>query len=386
MAKKIYTVQFRQNFIETWRRSTATFLEHCERYGVSRQTGYDWLERVHLGGLEGLETRSSAPRHCPHATSNKVAEFVIAARKLHPTWGPRKLGPWISARHPNVELPAASTMGEILKRAGLVPPRKRRKRTPRYSEPFCAVEAPNDVWTADFKGQFHTRDGRLCYPLTLVDCYSRYLLRCDAYLAPDADSRASFEAAFVEFGLPRAIRTDNGTPFAVSRAPAALSTLSVWWIRLGIMPERITPASPWENGRHERMHRTMKEEATQPPQANRNVQQRVFNSFRHEFNHERPHEALGQKPPATAYSKSTRVYPRKLPELVYPDGYELRRVSNGGVIGWRNHRPFISNALNHEVVGLKQTSEATWEVYFGPIFLGTLSAERPDLGLIRVPD
>jgi transposase InsO family protein len=312
---------------------------------------------------------------------------VIAARKMHPSWGPRKLGPWILTRKPGVELPAASTMGDILKRAGLVPPRKRRKRTPGInSEPFVGVEAPNDVWTADFKGQFHTRDGLLCYPLTLVDSYSRFLLRCDAFGAPDGSARASFEAAFIEYGLPRAIRSDNGTPFAVSRAPAGLSTLSVWWIRLGIMPERIAPASPWENGRHERVHRTMKEEATEPPQANRRVQQRVFNAFREEFNQERPHEALGQKPPATAYNKSSRPYPKKLPELAYPDDYELRRVNNSGSIGWHGRLLFVSNALNYETVGLKQTSELTWEVYFGPILLGTLSSQRLDLGLIRAPD
>lgn len=386
MAKKIYTVRFRQDFIEAWTRSTATFIEHCERFGVSRQSGYDWLEKVRLGGFEGLETKSSAPHECPHATSDEIAELVIAARKMHPTWGPRKLGPWLLGKKPDVKLPAASTMGGILKRAGLVSPRKRRKRTPRYSEPFVAVEAPNDVWTADFKGQFHTRDGLLCYPLTIADCYSRFLLRCDAYKSPDASARASFESAFIEFGLPRAIRTDNGTPFAVSRAPAGISALSVWWVRLGIVPERITPASPWENGRHERMHRTLKEETTQPPQANRNVQQRVFNAFRHEFNHERPHESLGQKPPVTAYNKSSRAYPTKLPELVYPDDYELRRVSNGGNISWLGRRLFVSNSLMHEVVGLKQTTEFTWELYFGPILLGTLSSERPELGLIRVPD
>jgi transposase InsO family protein len=383
--KKIFTARFRQDFIDAWSRSTATFLEHCERFGVSRQSGYDWLEKVRDGGFAGLETKSSAPHSCPHATNDDVVELVLAARKLHPTWGPRKLGPWILTKKPNVELPASSTMGDILKRAGLVPPRKRRKRTPRYSEPFIAVEAPNDVWTADFKGQFRTRDGALCYPLTLADCYSRFLLRCDAYLSPGAEARKSFESAFKEFGLPRAIRTDNGTPF-VGRAPVAVSTLSVWWIHLGIMPERITPASPWENGRHERMHRTLKEEATEPPQANRQVQQRVFNAFREEFNHERPHEAHGQKPPASAYNKSNRAYPTKLPEIEYPDEFELRCVTNSGVISWRGRRVFVSNALNREVVGLKQTSEITWEMYFGPILLGTLSSERPDLGLIRVPD
>ena len=386
MAKKIYTLRFRQEFIESWRGSTGTFLDHCGRWGVSRETGYDWLERVEVGGFEGLAAKSSAPHECPHATASDIVELVLAARKLHPTWGPRKLGPWIRARQPKASLPAPSTMGEILKRAGLVPERRRRKRTPRYSEPFSAVEAPNDVWTTDFKGQFATRDGALCYPLTIADAHSRFLIRCDAYRSPDASSKASFESAFAEFGLPRAIRSDNGTPFVGSRAPAGLSVLSVWWIRLGIVPERIAPASPWENGRHERMHRTLKEEATKPPQANHNVQQRAFNAFRHEFNHERPHESLGQKPPVTAYNKSSRPYPKKLPEIEYPDGYELRSVSPDGHFRWRGRSCWLTSTLAGEVIGLKPVSDVVVEVYFGPILLGTLHYDRPKLGLVRVPD
>lgn len=384
MAKKIYTVRFRQEFIETWSRSTCTFVEHCERWGVTRQTGYDWLDRVQEGGFEALETKSSAPHDCPHATPARIVEHLIAARKLHPTWGPRKLGPWLLTRHPELELPVASTMGDILKRAGLVPQRRRRQRMPRYSEPFSAVEAPNDVWTTDFKGQFHTRDRKLCYPLTIADAHSRFLIRCDAYLSPDASSKASFVSAFEEYGLPRAMRSDNGTPFAASRSPAGLSTLSVWLVRLGIVPERIAPASPWENGRHERMHRTLKAEATQPPQANRNVQQRVFNAFRYEYNHERPHESLGQKPPVSAYNSSSRPYPRKLPDIEYPDDFELRSVSNDGHFGWRGRRIWLSTSLGGEVVGLKPTSDRIYEVYFGPILLGTLHEDRPKLGLVKV--
>lgn len=385
MAKKIYTLKFRQDFVKGWTQYEGSFLEHCDRWGVSRQSGYDWLDKVESGGLEALETKSSAPHTCPHETSDEFVELVIAARRLHPTWGPRKLRPWLLTRHPKAELPAPSTMGEILKRAGLVPQRRRRQRTPRYSAPFSAVEAPNDVWTADFKGQFRTRDGLSCYPLTIVDAYSRFLIRCDGYPSPDAAAKASFESAFIEYGLPRAIRSDNGTPFVGSRSPAGLSTLSVWWIRLGITPERIMPASPWENGRHERMHRTLKAEATQPPQANRRVQQRVFNAFRDEYNHERPHEALGQTTPATTFNKSSRPYPKKLPELQYPEDYELRKLTSCGHFRWRGQVVWISTTLAGEVVGLKPVSDAVVEVYFGPILLGTLHADRPKLGLVRVP-
>lgn len=384
MAKKIYTVRFRQEFVEAWTKYTGAFLDHCTRWGVSRQSGYDWLDKVHRGGFDALNTMSSAPHHCPHATPDDIVNLVIAARKLHPTWGPRKLGPWLLGRTPGIELPAPSTMGEILKRSGLVPKRRRRQRTPAYSAPFADVAAPNDVWTADFKGQFPTRDGRLCYPLTIADSFSRFLLRCDAYLSPDASSKASFESAFREYGLPRAIRTDNGAPFA-STAPAGLSTLSVWWIRLGVTPERIAPASPWENGRHERMHRTLKADVTAPPQANRQVQQRAFDAYRHEYNHERPHESLGQKPPAGSYNRSSRPYPKRLPDLEYPDAYVLRTVAASGHFKWKGRQIWLTSTLAGEVIGLKWISSDVLEVYFGPILLGTLHDDRPGAGLVRVP-
>lgn len=384
MAKRSYTAGFRRDFIQAWSRFTGIFLEHCIRWGVSRQTGYDWVTRWEAHGDEGMETRSSAPHQCPHAVADDIVQHVLAARKLHPTWGPRKLRPWLLAQTPSLTLPAPSTMGEILKRAGMVPTRRRRQRVPRYSEPFSTVQAPNDVWTVDFKGQFHTRDGKPCYPLTIADAHSRFLIRCDAYLAPDASCKDSFVSAFEEYGLPLAIRSDNGTPFVGSRSPAGLSTLSVWFVRLGIVHERIALGSPWENGRHERMHRTLKEEATEPPQANRNVQQRQFNRFRHEFNHERPHESLGQRPPATAYNSSARSYPKRLLELEYPDDFELRSVSASGHIGWRGKHIWLSSTLGGQLVGLKPISDDAYEVYFGPILLGTLYDRCLHVGLVKV--
>lgn len=383
MTKTIYPVEFRRKFVQGWASHNGTFEEYCLLFGISRETGYEWRARFDAHGTVGLETLSSAPHSCPQETPIGVQEFVIAARKLHPTWGPRTLRPWLEAAYPQVELPAPSTIGEILKRNGLVHPRKRRRYTEPFTKPFAKCAAPNDTWTVDFKGQFRTGDGQLCYPLTLMDAFSRYLLRCDGYLSPtEENARKSFVAAFREHGMPEVIRSDNGTPFA-STAPGGLSRLSIWWIHLGIRPERITPGKPAENGRHERMHRTLKAEATKPPRANLDAQQRQFNRFQREFNDDRPHHALGFTPPATHYAPSPRPYPRRLPEIHYSDQHELRLVDNGGHFKWRNVRIFASQALSREVIGLLPISEEVTEVFFGPILLGTLSHRRPELGLIR---
>lgn len=387
MAKRTYTRLFRQQFVETWflTRDETTFSDHCVRFSVSRQTAYEWLSRFDDDGADGLEAKPSAPGRCPHATDDRTVELIVEAREAHPTWGPKKLRAWLEEQCPSaIDLPAPSTMGSILKRAGLVPTRKRRHRVARYASPFLHVRAPNDVWTTDFKGHFRTRDRLLCYPLTLADCHSRYLLRCDAYASPDAAVWRSFEAAFIEYGMPSAIRSDNGLPFASSATPGGLSRLSVWWLRLGILPERIAPGSPWENGRHERMHRTLKAEATEPPQANRKQQQRAFDTFRREFNQDRPHEALGQRPPRTLYAHSKRAYPRKLPEWEYPGSYQLRRITTTGMLQVDGRRILVSPLLQHQVVGLKQVAEQAWKLYAGRLLLGTVDGTRRNLRLLPV--
>jgi len=383
--RKIYTPRFREEFVDGWSAYDGTFVDYCAMRGVSRETGYEWLERFKREGLVGLHAKSSAPHVCPHATPQEVQELIVAARRVKKHWGARKLRPWIAAQHPDIELPAASTMTEIMRRFGLTQTRRRRKRTPPYTQPFAAIMAANDVWSIDFKGQFRTSDGQWCYPLTLTDNYSRYLLRCDAYdSTSERGARKSCELAFREFGLPWVIRSDNGTPFA-STASGGLSHLSAWWVRLGILPERIPPASPAQNGRHERMHRTLKAEAADPPRATKPLQQRAFNAFRREYNEERPHESLGQMPPSTRYVKSTRPFPRKLPEVSYPDSYELRRVGYSGHIKWRNRTVYITEVLTGEVVGLTLVDDELWDVYFGPIRLGALNMRRLDLGLLRPP-
>lgn len=387
MSKKTYTMLFRQQFVGKWfqTRHEWTFIEHCDRFGVPRPTGYEWLHRYRVFGENGLGDRSSAPRSSPHATKADIVELILDARRAHPRWGPRKLKAWLEDSAPwQLELPAPSTIGDILKRAGLIATKKRRSKPNRYATPYTEANAPNDVWTTDFKGHFRLLDGQYCYPLTLVDSFSRYLLRCDAYASSSGSCRRSFEKAFIEHGLPRVIRSDNGAPFASAQSLAGLSRLSVWWVRLGILPERIKPASPWENGSHERMHRTLEQEATDPPQANRRRQQKSFDMFKREFNEERPHEALGMKPPAKFYASSPRSYPSKLVDLEYPNGHLLRRVSAIGVISWEGHRVFLSSVLAEQVVGLQQVTDAVWHLRFGPLLLGALDASKPELGVIQV--
>ena len=362
-----YPIKFREKFIQDMLDYEGTFREYCSRFGISHETGYDWRRRFEAEGKAGLEPRLSTPLTLPHATSMVVEELLIAARRRHPSWGPRKLKSWLLKRHPSVELPASSTIGDILKRAGMVTPRRRRRRGYPSPTPFAPCDAPNDVWTIDFKGQFRTQDGVSCYPLTLADGFSRYLLRCDGYAHPTEDvARRSLEAAFREYGLPRVIHSDNGTPFS-SRSLGGLSRLSVWWVHLGIVPERSKPARPSDNGRHERMHRTLKAEATVPPQAHLGAQQRVFDAFRQEYNEIRPHEALGQEPPASCYSASPRPYPRRLPEIEYSHQHEVRTVSPSGHVKWAGKPLFLSSMLAGEAIGFLQVHDGIWRVYLGPV-------------------
>ena len=386
MPKTTYPPVFREKFIRGLADYDGSFRDYCATFGVSHETGYSWLERYEDTGLEGLEPRSSAPLSCPHATPMAIQEVLIASRKAHPSWGPRKLKAWLEKTYPKVgPLPAPSTIGDVLKRAGMVLPRRRRRHAYPSARPFVPAGAPNDVWTIDFKGQFRTADEKLCYPLTLADAFSRFLLRCDAYLGPTEEvTRQTMVSAFREYGLPRVIHSDNGTPFA-STAPGGLSRLSVWFVRLGILPERSAPGRPADNGRHERMHRTLKAEATKPVRANLGAQQRVFNAFRNEYNEQRPHEALGQIPPAAFYTPSPRPYPRRLPELEYPLPFELRLMDHGGHFKLLGRAIFVSEVLAREVVGLVQSADGIWEVYFGPVPLGSVSAARLDLGLMRPP-
>ncbi len=360
----------RLDFVEDFARGLYTMSELCAHYAISRRVGYKWLQRYRVLGPDGLADQRRTPHRSPTRTAPDVVAVLVAARRAHPTWGPRKLLPYLARRHPDGAWPVASTVGELLKRAGLVRGRRRRRPVGHPGRPTSAIDAPNAVWTADFKGQFRTGDGHYCYPLTVADAYSRYLLGCQGLAHPTtALTRAVFERVFREYGLPERIRTDNGAPFATC-ALGRLSQLSAWWIRLGITPELIEPAHPEQNGRHERMHKTLKREATRPAAATLGAQQRRFTTFRTEFNTERPHEALGQQPPATVYTPSPRPYPRRLPPLEYPAHFEVRLVSANGGIRWHSGWVNCSHVLCWEYVGFEEVEDGIWALYFGPVLLG----------------
>ncbi len=357
-------VEKRTRFVLEYERGLWTMTDLCAIYGIARETGYYWLRRYQQGGLEALQDRGRAPERHPNQTPERIERAVLELRREHMSWGPRKLKRVLEREAPQRAWPAASTIGALLAREGLVVPRKKRRRTPPYTEPFAAADAPNRVWCADFKGWFETQDGERIDPLTITDACSRYLLRCQQVEKTNGEQvQAIFEAAFRECGLPGAIRTDNGPPFA-SRAIAGLSRLAVWWMKLGIVPERIAAGHPEQNGRHERMHRTLKQETASPPAANRRAQQRAFDRFRREYNEERPHEALAMQTPASAYTPSERRYPPRVPEPEYGSAMQVRRVDVRGAFSWKRQHVFVSETLDGESIGLLPLDDRVYTVYF----------------------
>jgi transposase InsO family protein len=347
-----------------------TMAELCRAYGVSRPTGYKWVERYQRGSWEALQSESRAPEHHWNETPESVREAVLAMRRRYPHWGAPKIKEKLRQADEKVRWPAESTIGEILRREGLTVPRRRRRRTPPYEQALVRGEHPNGVWCADFKGWFRTRDGERCDPLTISDLESRYLLRCQLVKDTGTGSvRSQFEATFREYGLPEAIRTDNGAPFA-SRGIGGLSQLSVWWIRLGIRPERIEPGQPQQNGQHERIHRTMKAEGTQRPESTRPRQQAVLDEFRQRYNEERPHEALDMRCPAQVYERSGREYPARVPPVDYPARWTVRQVQGNGVFFWKGGQVFLGEALQYEPVGFEAVDDRRWNVYYRTVLLG----------------
>jgi transposase InsO family protein len=307
--------------------------------------------------------RSHAALHCPHRTEAGVREAIISLRRRFPHLGPRKLLPILERQAPETCWPAASTIGDILKRAGLITPAKRRRPALDQRRSVTVVMAANEEWAADFKGWFRTRDGCRVDPLTITDGYTRFLIEVRIVPPTIEGSQAVFGAAFRRHGLPLAIRCDNGAPFGSSGA-GGLTRLSAWWLKLGIEPHFIHPASPQENGRHERMHRTLKAQTSCPPAANAAAQQRRFDAFRLHYNEERPHEALGQRPPHEVYTPSRRAMPDRIEEPWYDADHQVRRVRSSGEIIWKGERTYISEALVGEPIGIAELETGDHVVRF----------------------
>jgi putative transposase len=357
-------------FIADYLRETFSVTELCDMYMVSRKTAYKWIDRYLRQGPAGLEDRSRKPRNSPNRIPEHIEAALLQARARHPSWGAKKLLPHLAKRFPNEQLPVESTVFEILGRHGMLARKRQRRRIGHPGAPSNTMLAPNDVWCADFKGQFKTADGRYCYPLTVTDGFSRYLLGCQALHSTAVDgAKPVFTRLFNEFGLPKRIRTDNGVPFATNSL-ARLSSLSAWWVRLGVMPELIEPGKPQQNGRHERMHRTLKAETTRPPAGNLQAQQRKFNRFQSEYNTERPHEALDMQTPQALYNPSPREMPNRLAPLEYPDRFEVRYVSGNGGVRWNGRWLCVSIVCVGEYVGFEEIDDGLWIVYYGPVKLG----------------
>ena len=374
--KETCTVEQRNAFVHDVLMATGSKADLCRRYGISRPTGDKWLKRFEELGVSGLSDRSSAPQSHPNRIPQELMEIVLNLRREHRSWGPRKLLAYLEHRYERVQWPAHSTISEALQDAGLSHSRRRVRRTPPYTQPFAGYDRPNAVWCADFKGWFNTGDGRCCHPLTISDGFSRYLLRCHAMdNQRGRDVWKVFESAFKEHGLPDAIRTDNGSPFA-SCGIGGLSRLSIGWLKLGIIPERIEPGKPQQNGRHERMHLTLKQETTQPPEATLNGQQRRFDHFQQEYNTIRPHEALDQRPPSEFYTRSVRTYPRQTPPVEYGDDMEVRTVQSNGILYWRKRRLYVGESLRRERVGLQCLADGTWLIYFSRLAIGVLDERQ----------
>lgn len=349
-------------FVFEYERDEQTMRDLCAGFGISRETGYVWLRRYRKLGAAGLLELNRAPRSHPNQTEAAVEQAVLELRQAHMRWGPRKLKRILERDQPYRPWPATSTIGEIVKRAGLVVPRKRRRRIEPHAEPLAHAHHSNRVWCADFKGWFRSGDGTRIDPLTLSDAWSRYLLRCQAVQKTDTERvRAVFEAAFRQYGLPEAIRTDNGPPFA-SKAVGGLSMLSVWWIRLGIAHERIQAGHPEQNGRHERMHRTLKQDLR--PAHDWRAQQRELDRFRHDYNQLRPHEALDMQTPASVYVHSPRPYPARMPEFEYSDNMQVRTVRSQGHFKWKNKDIFLTHLLWGESIGLLPIGNNLFNIYF----------------------
>jgi transposase InsO family protein len=392
--KETCAVDERMKFVLAVEGEDEAMSEQCRRFGISRRVGYKWLARYREAGVAGLADRSRAPRHHRQAVSAAIAERCLGVRRAHPTWGPMKVRAWLVRHEPQVRWPAASTIGALFEREGLTVKRRLRRRAAARTQPFAACGAANDVWCIDFKGWFVTGDGVRCEPLTLSDAHSRYLLRCQAVARTDTEHVwPIFDAALREWGLPLVLRSDNGPPFA-STGAGGLSRFSVRVLKAGVVPERIAPGKPQQNGRHERLHLTLLQDTASPPARSLRRQLERLHDFQRIYNEERPHQALGNDTPADHYSASPRPWDGVLRAPEYGADHEIRRVRQNGEIKWRGSTVYLNQALAGEPVGLSETDDGGWAVCYGAIELGLIDhrgdrLQRPKRrarGLVDNPD
>jgi transposase InsO family protein len=365
------------DFINEWKSGKYTFNSLCEAYGIARSLGYRIRARYEQEGLDGLIPKSKAPHTQANQTPTEIELAICECRIQYPRMGADKLLTLLEADFEKSELPAVSTANLILKRAGLIKPRKRFRRVEPV-RPIFDPKIPNEVWSADWKGKFKMGNGEYCYPLTIADSNSRYVFMAKGVLNPTFEAcKQGYEEVFREYGLPLQLHTDNGPPFGCVKSIQRLTRLAVWLLELDVEPVYSDPGHPEQNGRHERMHRELKGEATRPPGYNLQGQQRKLNAFVRFYNEIRPHDALGKVPPAKIHTPSSRPFPTRIREWDYPKEFVERRVSRNGAIRWGHDRWVgVSTALNEKRVGLEPVGEGIWRVYFRKKMLGYFSEKR----------
>jgi putative transposase len=371
-------VEERADFVRMADSGDYVFSDLCRLFGVSRKTGYKRLRMWRELGEAGLLDQSRAAHHHPNATPAVIQEQLVRVRQAHPDWGPQMILDRLRLEQPEIPWPAASTIGGVLDRAGLIHKRKRHRAvTPPTRPVLPPITGPNILWNMDFMGQFRTGDRKYCYALTISDTGTRSLLLFKGFLSPSyVNTRTALERVFREYGLPEAIRSDNGEPFISYRSLGGLSRLGAWLTKLGVAQIRTRPGCPQDNGIHERLHRTVRAKTTRPPASSLFKQQPLFDTVRHEYNHIRPHRSLGGVPPMSLYTKSPRRLPRKLGPMEYPGHFEVRSVRINGTIKWKSQLFFLSEVLSGERIGLEETNDGIWTIRFGPLVLGFLNERK----------
>ena len=373
--KEINVIDQRKLFIQEHLENKENIAQLCRQFDISRPTGYKWIERYKNEGFKGLEDKSRAPYIQKDATPTEVVNAILEIKYKYPTWGPKKIKGYLELEFPHKNWPSKTTIENFLKKNGLTIPRKLRKRLAQKTQPLADCNESNNTWCLDFKGWFMTRDNLKCEPFTLMDAHSRYLFCCCNLDANKTDYVwGVLDRMFREYGLPQYMRSDNGPPFA-TRGAGRLSRLSVRLIKAGITPEFIDPGKPCQNGRHERMHLTVKQDSISNT-LNLEEQQIKFSDFIEYYNFIRPHESLGQKRPGDIYQPSPRIWNGRLKSPEYSDEYMTVKVHSCGKANWKGKVLYISRVLDREPVGIKENAKGKLEVFYGPIFLGELDNDK----------